>query len=399
MGKQTSIAPLVLASGEKLVTYEQAARLLGTSKATLKSHWIKTRWLQPTPYRQGRRRFVLLEQVHRAARERLRVASAQLFTVQEAARYVGVSARRLQRLVANGRLREARAGLGLFAREDLDRALLLLRGVRDPIRGADAARLAGVTKSTLAYWIEAGRVEAVQVGRYWYVSRAALVAVARKRKREAQMLQRAVAARRLLRTPDAARRLGVSELTLFKAFKRGILAPVHFELLRRTFVRAGDIERVRRRRLLKGPRRTGLPGGVLDVASTAKMLGTGRRRVRDLVDAGKLRVTARGNHGARAAFGFAQADVLALKTEREQWAKLVTTRGACLILGISPDDLRVLVHAGVVPIAARDPNRFYFDASALRNARDMQEVLRRRQRMAQGLWRIRSRNQAAIRER
>ena len=81
-----------LASGEQLVDYATAARILGTTKNTLKTCWIRSGQLKPTAYSEGRRRFLLLADVERAKAVRARVASSRrLFTVAEAADYLQVS--------------------------------------------------------------------------------------------------------------------------------------------------------------------------------------------------------------------------------------------------------------------------------------------------------------------
>jgi hypothetical protein len=155
----------------------------------------------------------------------------------------------VERHRAVGQLSEAMPGSELFARVDLDRLRLLREGIADPISKAEAARLAHVPKATFEYWIEAGRVEACQVGRF--LSKAAVLTLVRKRDRELATLRREMAAGRLLRTNAAARRLGVSEVALFQWLKRGVLRLTRFPLLRRTFLRAAEVERVRRARLVK----------------------------------------------------------------------------------------------------------------------------------------------------
>jgi hypothetical protein len=98
--------PIRLATGERLVDYATAARLLGTTKKGLRANWLRAGWLNPTPNTQGRRRFLFVADVDRAKAARARVAgSRQLFSLAEAARYLRISPAQVARYRSAGQLR------------------------------------------------------------------------------------------------------------------------------------------------------------------------------------------------------------------------------------------------------------------------------------------------------
>lgn len=305
--RRSSVKPLVLSSGEALVNYAQAAALLGTSVMTLKSYWLRTGWLRPVPYREGVRRFLLLEDVRRAGRERTRLTDSRLLSAAEAGRYLGV---KVARLVRGGMLREARPGMDLYAVEDLDRALLRLRGIRDPVTRQEAARLAGRDKNSVKRWIAAGRLVGVMVGRHTYCSRAAALKLGRERVDLKAGLERDLRAGKLLEIGDAAKLAKVSKNAVSGALQRGLLTPVRVEPLRRLLVRADELRRPEVLRQLREPFRFGLEPDLLDSRQAAALLGTNRKRVADMARDGRMRVAARCRSGKRVVLGFEREEVL-----------------------------------------------------------------------------------------
>jgi excisionase family DNA binding protein len=356
----SSNRPLRLDSGEVLLTYEQAARRLDISEDSLETHWLRAGWLKPSHYRQGSVRFINAEDVDRAAVVRGQRVPGPLYGSTEAAEYLGVSARKFMQLISAGRLREAIPDSGLYAQSDLDRVLLHLAGIDDPITKAEAGRLAGRCRGGLDHWVESGHVAAVKTGgRSVWVSRSAVFKLVESRRQQQEQLDAGVESGRFLRTPEAAKRLGISEVALFKAFKRGVLKSVEFDLLRRTVVESEDLERARAG-LARAPdarrhgspawsRATGLPEGLLTVAQAAQHLGVTTSTVLNLVHRGELVAAQRGRCGKKAAYGFELAAVQALVDARRD--ELVTTKAAAALLGISPKQVKGLVHVGALQVA------------------------------------------------
>lgn len=384
--------PLRLDTGEQLLTYEQAAHRLGVSKSTLVKHWIGGGWLKPSPYRQGAVRYLKVEDVARAAAERGRRRLRQLLHAADAATYLGVSVRRFRQLVAVGRLREAMPGHGLYARADLDRVLLHLNGIDDPVSKAEAARLVGLRRTGLDRQIAAGRLTAVTTGgHYVWISRRAVAKFAAAHRRQKAQLAGGLRSGKYLRTSEAARRLEISEAALFKAFKRGAIKPVEFELLRRTVVAATEVERARaamaratsdrRTGTPAWPRASGLRPDMMTVAQAAELLQVTKNTVLHHVKRGRLVPAGRGTWGSAPAYGFECRDVQALLDAQRRRAQLLDTRAAANVLGITAKQVKGLARRGLLPVAERgSPGWFYVRAVVAKLAKSKAVVEARERR-------------------
>lgn len=365
--------PYLRVGGVALVTYAQAADILGIPVGTLRKAWLESGWLGPAPYRQGRRRFLLLEDVTRVQRARSRLASPRLLDASMAADRLGVSVRRLRQLVTDGRIRPVRPELALFARDDVDRLFLALRGIHDPISQAEALRLSGADRSTFNIWRREKRVPGVQLDRAWYFSRREIARLGERRTRlEAQRR-----AGELLTLAEAASALGACHRVVYDAVRAGKLRSVTFPPLRGQFLRRADVERARG--VVKGPRRFGVPQDLLTTREAAALLEVPWHRIRDLVSAGRLRPAMRGAHGAT---GFRRADVERVMRRYKGLSCLVTASAAMQVLGVTKDDLRVLVRDGIAKIAGRTGNRFFYDPSALAKLRAHSRIDAIRRRIA-----------------
>jgi hypothetical protein len=78
---------VILPTGEKLVTYREAARRLGVAEATIVA-WLGWGWMHASPYRIEGRRYLQLDEIERVAALR-GSSTSRLMTLGEAADYLG----------------------------------------------------------------------------------------------------------------------------------------------------------------------------------------------------------------------------------------------------------------------------------------------------------------------
>lgn len=299
-----------------LLTYSAAARHLGITLETFRQSWLSAGWIHPVPGHPG---FVRSRDLEFARSVRSRCRIHRLYDAAGAARFLGLLPRAFPAFARRHQLREAVPGSRLFCFQDLERVLVALRGIPDPILKSHAAALLGFDHPTrLNPFVRAAKLKFVRTDphRTWF-SRAQVEAVLQQKAQQRRRLDAGVAAGDLLLPRECARRLKVSVTAVYQLFTSGRLTAVRFPYLaNKTAALASEVAAHLANRTVKGPRQSGLPPGVLTTRQAAKELGISVDLLHKHIHRGDLAVAARGRWGRRAALGFAPADIAAFKRTR-----------------------------------------------------------------------------------
>jgi hypothetical protein len=368
-----------LASGERLISLEEAARLLRVSKATL------TRRMQSDTCRPGTAIYLTMQQLERLGREFAHLRAVGALSLDEAARLLEKTEETLLQCLESGDLRETGPGTAFFSELDLERFGAREHGIADPISTSDAARAGLVSATSLKTWTRTKRLSSVRIGRRLYVSQSALERELRRISQRERRLQLLHEAGRLLKQQEAADLLGTAVSRLANLKFQGRVRPFRRRWGTGAFYRRREIEGVLKdREMLYEP-----PPNTLSVTQVAKVLGIPVEGAYYLISSGRLRPAAQRQASPRVVRrGYDPDDVARLKIELEQSALLVTAPRAAEILDVSLTSVARMVKRGMLPattangVTRFDPKVLHAlksdpaMAAKLQSAREMSDATR-----------------------
>lgn len=344
--------PLRLDDGRVLLTYAEAARRLRTSIYNLKRTWLRHRWLRPTDYRRGGFSYIDAGDLAAAVELRKRFKTAQLLNPAQVAARLGLSLTKVAAQIRTGHLGEALPGSGLYALDDVNRLLLRLRGIPDPISlSAAQARLGERSRTRLQALIASGALEAVYTGkRRLWLSANAVDALAR-----APSPTPTRTPERTVTTRAAATYLALSTATIARYVTRGLLKPTSGGSYRTYRFSRATLAAFKARHS-PGPHGPTLPRGLVRTEEAAQLLGVCHKTVEHYVQRGRLRPSYRATWGGHVAYGFSRRSLtlfaqhqLGLDRRAAILPKgLLSTPQAAAFLGIQGQAVRRYVRLGAL---------------------------------------------------
>ena len=372
--------PPRLANGERLVSLDAAAFFLRISRGTIQARLGD----KPGDRGPGAARHLTPQQFASMAADVSRLRSGSMWPLDEAARYLEMPERAVMGHVAAGKLRECAPRAAFFGKRELDFFLVRVQGIADPISLYRADKLVRGRVGQAEYWVRTRFLKGVRAGRTTFVSKAAVEAEDRRRKRLQRRLRVLREAGRLFTIPEAAAFLGICSTLIFRYRDRGMLKSFKSTRVDCQFFRLRDLERLKALNLvnLKRP-----PGELLSAEAVAKALGVSKGAVTRFVKKGHLRLAARIGSRKHATMGFDLREVERLKAERSRLNELVGAKEACEILQLRPWTLGKLVRQGLlVPRVRNSRTESLYDPKELRGMRNAPFLVEARWRASTRGW-------------